>query len=51
MLRVLLSMGYARGTAKTVLPEPGTKAGNIEAISTSSVNESVAFVYLDGCRY
>jgi len=43
-------MGYARGTAKTVLLEPGIKAGDIEAIDTSPVDESAAFVYLDGHR-
>ncbi len=51
MLRVLLSMGYTRGTAKTVLSESGIKAGDIEAINTSPVDESAAFVYLDGRRY
>ncbi|GEM_PF-3289779 len=51
LLRVLLIMGYTRGTAKTVLSEPGIKAGDIEAISTSPVDESAAFVYLDGRRY
>ncbi len=50
LLRVLLSMGYARGTAKTVLSQPGLKAGDIEAIYTSHVDESAAFVYLDGRR-
>jgi len=44
-------MGYARGTAKTVLLEPGIKAGDIEAINISPVDESAAFVYLDGHRY
>ncbi len=64
MLRVLLSMGYARGTEKIVLSELGIKAKDeeieefernmrqyIEAIDTSPVDESVAFVYLDGHRY
>ncbi len=64
MLRVLLSMGYARGTEKIVLSELGIKAKDeeieefernmrqyIEAIDTSPVDESVAFVYLDGRRY
>jgi len=41
-----ISMSYSRGTAKTVLSEPG----NIKAINTSPVDESVAFVYLDGHR-
>jgi len=44
-------MGYTRGTAKTVPSEPGIKAGDIEAIDTSHVDESAAFVYLDGHRY
>ncbi len=61
MLRVLLSMGHARGTAKTVLSEPGIKVRDeemeefernmkqyIEAVNTFPVDGSVAFVCLDG---
>ncbi len=50
-MRVLLIMGYTRDTAKTVPSQPGIKAGDIEAINTSPVDESAAFVYLDGRRY
>ena len=45
-----ISMGYSRGTAKTVPSQPDIKAGDIEAINTSPVDESAAFVYLDGRR-
>ncbi len=61
LIGVLLSMGYSRATAEVILSELGVKVKDedfdefeenmrqyIEAINTSPIEESVAFVYLDG---